>query len=49
MKLLSNIRFNRNELAGAFGDIGTDFPLIVGIILAAKIDSTSALIMFGLM
>jgi hypothetical protein len=24
------IRFDRNELAGAFGDIGTDLPLIVG-------------------
>ena len=23
------IRFDRNELAGAFGDIGTDLPLIV--------------------
>lgn len=24
--LFKNIRFDRNELAGAFGDIGTDFP-----------------------
>lgn len=44
-----SIRFDRNELAGAFGDIGTDLPLIVGIILAAKLDSASALILFGLM
>lgn len=43
------IRFNRNELAGAFGDIGTDLPLIVGVILAANLDSASALIMFGVM
>src|SRR5215472_2670920 len=43
------IRFDRNELAGAFGDIGTDLPLIVGVILAAKLDSTSALILFGVM
>jgi MFS superfamily sulfate permease-like transporter len=43
------IRFDRNELAGAFGDIGTDLPLIVGIILAAKLDSASALILFGVM
>src|SRR5882724_480192 len=43
------IRFDRNELAGAFGDIGTDLPLVVGVILAAKLDSASALIMFGLM
>lgn len=43
------IRFDRNELAGAFGDVGTDLPLVVGIILAAKLDAPSALIMFGLM
>lgn len=28
------IRFDRNELSGAFGDIGTDFALVVGMILA---------------
>lgn len=43
------LRFDRNELAGAFGDIGTDLPLIVGMILAAGLDSASVLIMFGLM
>ncbi len=43
------IRFDRNELAGAFGDIGTDFPLLVGMLLAAQLDSASVLIMFGLM
>ncbi len=43
------IRFDRNELAGAFGDIGTDLPLIVGVILAAHLDSASALILFGAM
>ena len=43
------IRFDRNELAGAFGDIGTDFPLIIAMILAAGLDSTSALVMFGTM
>ena len=42
-----NIRFDRNELSGAFGDIGTDFPLIVGIILASGLNPVSALIMFG--
>jgi MFS superfamily sulfate permease-like transporter len=44
-----SIRFDRNELAGAFGDIGTDLPLIVGVILAANLDSASALILFGAM
>src|SRR5688572_12779962 len=43
------MRFDRNELAGAFGDIGTDLPLIIGMILAAGLDSASVLIMFGLM
>ncbi len=43
------LRFDRNELAGAFGDMGTDLPLVVGMILAAKLDSASALIMFGAM
>ena len=43
------IRFDRHELAGAFGDVGTDLPLLVGIALAAKIDGTSMLVMFGLL
>ena len=43
------IRFDRNELAGAFGDIGTDLPLIVGMILVAGLDGASALVMFGAM
>jgi xanthine/uracil/vitamin C permease (AzgA family) len=36
-------------LAGAFGDIGTDLPLVVGVTLAAGLDGTSVLIMFGVM
>ena len=43
------IRFDRNEFAGAFGDIGTDLPLIVGMVLAAKLDVSSVLVMFGAM
>jgi len=43
------LRFDRNELAGAFGDIGTDVPLLVGMALAAKLHGTSLLVMFGLM
>ena len=45
----TRIRFDRNELSGAFGDIGTDFPLIVGMILIAKLDAASVLVMFGAM
>jgi xanthine/uracil/vitamin C permease (AzgA family) len=47
--LRSRIRFDRNELSGAFGDIGTDFPLIVGMILVAGLDVTSTLVLFGAM
>jgi len=28
------IRIDRNEIAGAFGDIGTDLPLIIGMAFA---------------
>ena len=45
----NRVRFDRNELSGAFGDIGTDFPLIVGMILAAQLDAASVLILFGAM
>jgi hypothetical protein len=41
------IRFDRNEFSGAFGDIGTDLPLIVLMIATAKIDPAGALITFG--
>lgn len=47
MKL--NIKFNRYELSGAFGDIGTDFPLLVGMITVAQLDVASVFIMYGLM
>jgi len=46
---MQRFRFDRNEFAGAFGDIGTDLPLIVGMILAAGLHSASVLVMFGLM
>ncbi|MGI8619727.1 MAG: putative sulfate/molybdate transporter [Gemmatimonadaceae bacterium] len=42
-------RFDRNEVAGAFGDIGTDLPLIVGMVMAAGLDAASVLVMFGVM
>lgn len=48
-RIASRLRFDRNELSGAFGDIGTDFPLIVGMIIAADLDAASTLTMFGLM
>lgn len=45
----AKIRFDRNECAGAFGDMGTDIPLLIGVTLAAGLDGTSVLVMFGLM
>lgn len=47
--LRNRIRFDRNELAGAFGDLGTDLPLIIGVIAASGLDSASVLTMFGLL
>lgn len=47
--LRTRARFDRNEFSGAFGDIGTDFPLIVGMILAANLHVPSVLILFGAM
>jgi len=41
------IRFDRHELAGAFGDIGTDLPLLVGLIVTCGLDAASVLILFG--
>ncbi|MGL5511130.1 MAG: putative sulfate/molybdate transporter, partial [Microcoleaceae cyanobacterium] len=49
LNIKSNIKFNRHELAGAFGDLGTDLPLIVGVILAADLRSTDVLVIFGVM
>lgn len=43
------LRFDRNELSGAFGDLGTDFPLIVGMILVGGLDAASVLVLFGAM
>lgn len=47
--MTQRIEFNRNEFSGSFGDIGTDFPLIVGMILAANLDVASVFVTFGLM
>lgn len=41
------LRFDRHELAGAFGDLGTDLPLLVGVILAAGLDPAMAFVVFG--
>lgn len=48
MPALTNIQFNRRELAGAFGDIGTSLPIIVGILLATGLNPAGVLTAFGL-
>lgn len=47
--VLRDIQFNRNELSGSFGDIGTDLPLLIGVVLTCKLDPASIFIMFGVM
>ncbi len=42
-----SVAFNRRELAGAFGDIGTDLPLILGMVAINGLDAASAFVMFG--
>ncbi|MCS7184855.1 MAG: putative sulfate/molybdate transporter [bacterium] len=44
-----SIKFNKSEISGAFGDIGTDFPLLVGVLLASNMDVASVFIVFGLL
>lgn len=43
------LRFDRHELAGAFGDIGTDLPLLIALIATCGLDAASVCIGFGLL
>jgi hypothetical protein len=47
--LKGRVQFNRNEFSGAFGDIGTDLPLIVGMLLATNLEISNVLIVFGVL
>lgn len=49
ISIKDKIQFNRNELSGAFGDIGTDLPLIIAMLAATDLKTASVLILFGLM
>ncbi len=50
MKFLADrIKINRNELAGSFGDIGTDLPLIIAMLSVTDLQASSVLIIFGAM
>jgi hypothetical protein len=47
--ITDRIKINRNELSGAFGDIGTDLPLIIGMLLATDLEISNTLIVFGVL
>ena len=46
--LRSRFRFDRVELAGSFGDLGTLLPIVVGMILINKLSPTTVFLSFGL-
>lgn len=48
LKPLGN-RYDRTEWAGAFGDLGTLIPFIVGYITIMKLDPLGVLFMFGIL
>jgi hypothetical protein len=40
--------YNLRELAGAFGDLGTLIPFLIGYITLSKMDPVGVLVSFGL-
>ena len=48
MRIAGN-EFNRSELAGAFGDLGTLVPFVVGYITINRLDPQGVLLGFGLL
>jgi len=46
--ILGRLRFDRVELAGSFGDLGTLLPIVVGMILINKLSPTTVFLAFGL-
>lgn len=48
-RFASKIRLNSGELSGAFGDLGTDLPLLTGMVLASGMDAGWVFLVFGLM
>jgi sulfate permease, SulP family len=47
-KMAAGLRFDRVELAGSFGDLGTLLPIVVGMILINKLSPTTVFLSFGL-
>ncbi len=46
---MTPFRFDRREWSGAFGDLGTDLPLLVGVTLACGLDAHRVFILFGVL
>jgi hypothetical protein len=46
---LGGNRFDRSELVGAFGDLGTLVPFVVGYISVARLEPQGVLLGFGLL
>lgn len=47
--MAARLTFTRSEIAGAFGDIGTDLPLLIGVVLATGMDPTTVFVVFGVL
>src|SRR5260370_40516787 len=47
--ILGGNRFDRGEVAGAFGDLGTLVPFVVGYVTINRLDAQGILLGFGLM
>jgi SulP family sulfate permease len=45
---MSSFRFNRMELAGSLGDLGTLLPLLIPLVVICGINATVALLLIGL-
>jgi len=48
MRIAGNT-YDRNEVAGAFGDLGTLIPFVVGYITVNRLDPQGVLLGFGLL
>ena len=48
LAVTTGLNFDRVELAGAFGDLGTLLPIVVGMILINKLSPTTVFLSFGL-
>jgi len=48
MFVADHLRFDRVELAGSLGDLGTLLPIVVGMILINKLSPTTVFLAFGL-